>query len=245
MGIASISMEGHYICFQQVLANVGTFIFSTRKAWHTFRESISIFECFQYNDSYPMKNLLLVCALLLGAMALRAQSALQPVKIADGIQMGMPAEFYLMTEDEMAAVVLTYRKPFAMYKSTQTSDAVLSVNESVSNWPVEDLSIMRSFCRATVRSLHTEIEFIRDEIVEVNGRQLIVFEFKSVIEEAVDNDLPSPGIKAPAPPEHKYNYIQYAVVNGKVWVFNFYCPLGRMENWAETAKNMMQSIQID
>ena len=92
------------------------------------------------------------------------------------------------------------------------------------------------FYRASIANLYSQIDFIQSEIIKVNERQFIVFEFLGeVTEESLLGGVNS--IK-------KYNYIQYAPYGGKILLFNFNCAAKDQEKWQSVANEMMSSIRL-
>ena len=92
------------------------------------------------------------------------------------------------------------------------------------------------FYKASIANLYSQIDFIQSEIIKVNERQFIVFEFLGeVTEESLLGEVYS--IK-------KYNYIQYVPYSGKVLLFNFNCAANDQQKWQSVANEMMSSIRL-
>ncbi|MES2734219.1 MAG: hypothetical protein V4714_20900 [Bacteroidota bacterium] len=163
---------------------------------------------------------------------------LAKVTVAKGITVSMPANFTRMTDDEMANRYFTFRKPVAMFTSPDHS-ADLGFNISNSHWRKDDLPIAKDFYLSTIQTMYTKVDFIQKGVLKmVNKRQFAVFEFVS---EVVDDDEQSLNKGAVT---RQYSYIQYAIQDGKVLVFNFTCAARAKDKWQTTAQAVMKSVRL-
>ncbi|WKN32855.1 hypothetical protein PZB74_05790 [Porifericola rhodea] len=157
-------------------------------------------------------------------------------KIAENIEVGLPSTFMAMSEDVLNQRYLTARKPIAAYTNDkQVVD--FTVNTSNTRWQSSDLPILKDFYKASLMELYDEIEFSREEIEEINGKNYVVFEFSSIVK-------PDENALRAQSPIRRYTRIQYTVQGGKTLVFNFSCPQALQRAWEETAAEIMQSIII-
>lgn len=157
-------------------------------------------------------------------------------QITENIQVGIPQGFQPMTEDLMNQRYLTARQPIAAYTNEQQI-VDFTVNTSNTRWQVSDLPILKDFYKASLLELYDEVAFSREEIEEVNGQNYVVFEFTSTVR-------PEENALSAQSPVRKYTRIQYTVHNRQTLVFNFSCPQALQMKWEDTARQMMQSIQI-
>lgn len=158
------------------------------------------------------------------------------VQATKNITLAVPSDFQPMTDDQIADKYFTNRRPVAMY--TDPRNVVdLGVNESQTEWSEGDLAILKDFYKANISGLYTEVNYLREGLEEINGRSYAVFEFESVVKDDENVFSQKPEIR-------KYTYIQYAIVNGKSWVFNFTVPLKNKQDWQPIARDIMQSIKI-
>lgn len=154
------------------------------------------------------------------------------------ITVALPKSFRLMTDDEVVAEYTVYRKPLAMYRDEQ-APVHYGVNMSTSRWENKDLVILKSFYKATLLDLYSDIDFSQDTLITRGDYQYAVFEFTSAVKQTErEASIIS------ANPIRRYTYIQYTVVNGNVMVFNFSCTANLEYKWAETAKAMMEGIEL-
>ena len=80
-----------------------------------------------------------------------------------------------------------------------------------------------------------EVQFIQDEIMEINGKKFIVFEFIGSLES--ENAFSSKSSKT-------YTYIQYTSYNDQVLLFNLGCKARRLSEWQPIAKEIMESVKV-
>lgn len=160
------------------------------------------------------------------------------IELGSGISLRLPESFHPMPEDEIARKYISTRKPVAVFMSADRQ-ADFGINISITQWNPTDLPIMKDFYKATIMELHSDVAFIREEIVNVNGKDFAVLEFTSLVKEEESNSL------GPAkPPVQKYNFIQYTIFDKKTFVYNFNCPANQQARFRDTAQEIMNSIEM-
>ena len=165
----------------------------------------------------------------------------QPVKyvktkVSDAITMSLPQDFILMSQTDLNAKYVSSKAPIAAYTDfSRTVD--LGVNIAYSRWNQEDLEIMKSFYKSTIMGLYDEVQFITEEITEVNGNDFAVFEFLSSVSDTEGTTISQGTIS-------KYVRIQYTIVQSKTVLFNFSCPAIQKDRWAPIAKEILESVKI-
>lgn len=180
--------------------------------------------------------------LLLSVVFLTVSSFYQPAndyvktEVAEGITLSLPRSFIPVPENMIDQKYLSARKPIAAYTSEDQS-ADLGINTSNARWQADDLPMLQSFYRSSIMALYDEVNFLKEDIAKINGKDFAVFEFVSLVRPA-ENAL------ATQRPIRKYTYIQYTLHNGKTYVFNFNCPAEQQSQWQETASTIMQSVRI-
>jgi hypothetical protein len=176
-----------------------------------------------------MKRILLF-AFILTFAALSAWSQvmkLKPRKIAEGVTASLPANFYPMSNEDIAQRYPSTKKPLCMY--TDMDRAVdFGLNESKSSWAGGDLKVLQQVYKSTIISLYKKVDFIQEGIKNIKKRDYVFFEFTS---EAQGNV--------------KYTYLLYTVVNKKVLIFNFTCDQTQMKKWQETSRAIMETVKIN
>lgn len=185
-----------------------------------------------------VKQILITISLVLLTLTdLRSQEvSLKKVAINKDIKVALPEEFVQMTEQDINEKYISYRDPIALY-TTQDRAVDFGVNLSVTHWKPEDLKIMQEFYENSIRSLYSEVNFIKKEIETINDIPYAVFEFESSVEGESNAITQTNTIS-------KYTLIHYAIVNNKTVLFNFSSPLNAKDKWQAVAHEIMESIKI-
>ena len=158
------------------------------------------------------------------------------IKINDAISMSLPQDFTLMSQTDLNAKYVSSKAPIAVYTDfSRTVD--LGVNVAYSRWNPEDLEIMRSFYKSTIMGLYDEVQFITEDIQEINGKDFAVFEFLSSVSDEEGTAVGQSSIS-------KFVRIQYTIVKSKTVLFNFSCPARQKDRWAPIAKEILESVKI-
>jgi len=189
-------------------------------------------------NSLINQKIVMICLSIIASISLSAQQSveLKRQKITKEISMEIPVGFTDMAQGERVDKYVSSKAPLAMFTS-QDRLVDLGINENSSAWPGDDLEILQSLYKANISNLFTQVDFIQEEIKEIDGRKFIVFEFVSRI---TDEETTFGGNTSIS----KYTYIQYTLRNERVLLFNFSCPKRLRQQWQTTAKNMMESIRI-
>ncbi len=184
-----------------------------------------------------LRYLFAVAAVVLFISASNAQEiSLQKIKVNNDLRLALPEDFVPMTEQDIAAKFISYRDPIALYTSPdRTVD--FGVNLSVTHWKPEDIEIMKEFYENSIRTLYSDVKFIKQEIQTINDITYAVFEFESFVEGESNAVNQTSAIS-------KYTLIHYAIVNNKTILFNFTSPLREKEKWQPVAHQIMNSIKI-
>lgn len=157
-------------------------------------------------------------------------------QITEKIEIHLPEDFQPMSQELMDQRYLTARKPLAAF-TNERQMVDLTVSTSNTRWQVSDLPILKDFYKASLMELYDEVSFSREEIVEINGKNFVVFEFTSIV-------MPDDNALTARSPVRKYTRIQYTVNDGQTLVFNFTCPQAIQSRWEETANKVMRSVEI-
>lgn len=161
------------------------------------------------------------------------QGSLTREKITDDISMKIPSDFIPLVESERNRKIQSAKEPIALYSnSDRTVD--LGINETSSRWSIDDLAILKDFYKANILSLYTEVAFLQEEIITIDDRSFIAFEFNSKV---VDD-------RGLGKPIAKYTYILYTIRKNRVLLFNFSSPFRYRQAWQPVAQEMMNSIRI-
>lgn len=164
------------------------------------------------------------------------QVKLVKTKVTDAITMSLPQEFIAMSQSEIIDRYVSAKTPAAAYTDySRVVDLGLNITSSI--WHEKDLHIMTSFNKSSIMQIYDNVQFLTEEIVEINGRDFLVFEFLASV---TDEE----GVTVRQQSISKFIRIQYAILNRKMVVFNFSCPVHLKEKWQPLAKEMMSTIKI-
>lgn len=157
-------------------------------------------------------------------------------KVGENVIVYIPKSFVAMSEDDKSTKFLTSRDGMAFFTSEDRL-ADFTVNKSFSRWRPDDIEMMRSFYRSNILSLFDDVNFIREEVQEIEGNQFAVFEFTSLVKSEEDDLMGKPDLK-------KYVYIQYTIKDYQTYLFNFTCPLPIRKKWQPVAHDIMQKTIV-
>ena len=159
-------------------------------------------------------------------------------EIYQGISVSVPKSFRVMSEALLQERYIAARRPLAAY-TDPNQQVAFGLNVSNTRWQAGDLAMLKDFYRASVLELYDEVDFIKEEVEEINGQSFVVFEFVSVVRP--DEDDMSITNRQPI---RQYTYIQYTIHNDKTWVFDFSVPARTQNEWQEIAQKMMSSVRM-
>lgn len=185
----------------------------------------------------PLKLLITVVVLILPAVLMAQEVSLTKTKVTDDISLLVPSEFIPMGPQDIRNKFISYREPIAGYTSEDRS-VDLVVNVSKTPWSNQDMDLLKEFYENNIRNLFDEVNFIRNEVQEINGRDYAVFEFTSTVK----GDPNSLRNQAPV---NDYRMVLYAVQDFSVYIFTFYCPTRIMDSWQATAQEIMSNIRFN
>ena len=168
-------------------------------------------------------------------MSLPFQNAkLTRVKISEDISIKVPEDFTPLAEGQMLNRHVHFRQPLAFY--TDPNNVVdLAFNQNPTRWREADLDILKDFYKSNILSLYDDVDFMREEVVDIRGKKFAVFEFVSAVKGDQNSIRNSGALK-------KYTYIQYTIFNGTTLVCNMTTPANVQSRWAPTAAEVMNSI---
>ncbi|EMR02820.1 hypothetical protein [Cesiribacter andamanensis] len=186
-----------------------------------------------------MKKLpLYILALLPLLLAFSQVPKLVKTKVHDAITVSLPADFTAVGEQELSAKYVSYRKPLALY-TNPSKQADFSVNLSVTQWQHFDLPLVKDFYKASLSTLYSDIQWVKDEIQEIRGTNFALFEYVGTVADTEQENT----IKQTKPMQ-VYTYVAYGLVEGKVVVFTFTAPASQQQQWAPVAQAMVESIRL-
>jgi hypothetical protein len=185
-----------------------------------------------------IRLLFLLLTLLIFSLAIQAQEKWNKTEITEAIQVELPPQFTPVSEQDRAEKYISYRTPLALY-TTPDRKADFSVNLSVTPWADKDLPLMKDFYKASLSTLYSEIDWLREEIVEINKQPIAIFEYRGTVAQEEGENV----VRQLAPMQ-TYNYIAYVLKGGKVAVFTFSAPAGQQQLYQPVADRIMHSIKL-
>ena len=184
-----------------------------------------------------MKNYIILILISITFFSFTADNEkLVKTKVTDNITVDLPVSFQQMSEQDINSKYISYRKPLALYTS-ENKKADFGVNVSLTQWNSNDLDLMKRFFKSSIANLYDKVDFLKEDIEEINNIRYAVFEIISTVNPDENAILSKGAIQ-------KYSYLQYAIVNEKTILFNFTCPLNEKERWQSTVKDIMNSVKV-
>ena len=174
-------------------------------------------------------------AILLIAGVAFAQPKLKKVNINKELSVMLPQDFSPMPDDGIARQYPATTKPLAVYTSPN-GQIDFSVTQKISQFRSQDLKMMREFYKAALMERHSKIDFIRDEVTQIKGKDFIVFEYVS----SVEDERGASNLK----PVQKYSIVQYTISGNQMMIFTFHAPFMLKNEWQQPAREIMGSIKI-
>ena len=157
-------------------------------------------------------------------------------KVNDDITIMLPQEFTMMSPADLSRNYISSKEPLAAY-TDQSRSVSLGINLAYSQWNEEDLEIMTSFYKSNIMQLYDEVQFITEEIKEINGKNYAVFEFIASVTDEEGTTVSQSAIS-------KFVRIQYTIANKKTFLLNFSCPARQRDKWSPVAKEILESVKI-
>ena len=145
----------------------------------------------------------------------------------------MPAGFVPLPDDGIAVKYPSPRRPLAVY-SNPSGRIDFSVAVRPTTFESFDYAVLLKIYKSSIQRLYTKVDFLKEDIRTVNGRDFIYFEFVSTVSDVRRNSQLTP-IK-------KYQTVQYAILGTQLYVFTFVAPAEEQAQWQPTAQAVMNAI---
>jgi hypothetical protein len=185
-------------------------------------------------NGYKQMKLVSIFCLFIASLA-NAQSSppvLTPQVIADRIILNVPAEL----KEQPPTMQRGTSPALGIFVSTdQLTD--LTVNKSSLRWSAADAVLLSQFYKANILNLYDQVDMIQEGIREVDGRQVIYFEYTGQI-------VDEPNAFVEAKKRFDYTYIQYVIEDDGVLIFRLSAPGIRQRYWQNAAREIMENVQI-
>ncbi|WP_237587096.1 hypothetical protein [Pontibacter russatus] len=164
-----------------------------------------------------------------------AQPKLKKVQITKELSVMLPQDFTPLPIEEIAREYPASVEPLAVYTSPN-GQVDFSVTQKPTQFRQQDLDMLREFYKANLLETFSKIDFIRQEVTQVKGKDFIVFEFVSTVadERGVTN----------LAPVKKYSIVQYTIAGDQLLIFTLHVPFMMKNDWQQPAREIMSSIAL-
>ncbi|GAC1374560.1 MAG: hypothetical protein NVS3B25_06670 [Hymenobacter sp.] len=173
--------------------------------------------------------------LFLGLTAFVPRPKLTTAKLGAGLSVGVPAGFAPLPDDGIAAKYPSPRKPLAVY-SNPSGRVDYSVAVRPTTFESMDYAVLLKIYKASIQRLYTKVDFLKEDIRTVNGRDFMYFEFVSTVTDARRNSQLAP--------IRRYQAVQYAIQGTQLYIFTFVAPAEEQAQWQPTAQAVMGAITL-
>ena len=157
-------------------------------------------------------------------------------KVNDVISIKIPESFTPVPQGQIINKQIHFRQPIAMY-TDQENRVDLSFNQNPTRWREQDMPILKDFYKSNIMSLYDDVEFFKEELIDIRGRKFAVFEFISTVKGDPNSIRNNSGLR-------RYTYIEYTVYNGTTLIANLSAPASYRSSWSKTAEEIMNSIAL-
>jgi len=175
--------------------------------------------------------------LLIGLVAFAPKPKLTATKLGAGLSVGVPAGFAPLPDDGIAVKYPSPRRPLAVY-SNPSGRVDFSVAVRPTTFESFDYGVLLKIYKSSIQRLYTKVEFLKEDIRTVNGRDFMYFEFVSTVSDARrtgGNQLS---------PIKRYQTVQYAIQGQQLYIFTFVAPAEEQAQWQPTAQAVMGAITL-
>lgn len=157
----------------------------------------------------------------------KAKPKLAKRTVSNGVKIKLPKEFTPMVDSDIALRYFTHNKPLAMYTS-EDRNIGFGFNVATVNWGFGEIELLRKFYKASVLSMFNKVDIIDEGVKTVKGQEYAYLEFTSSVDRIKN-----------------YFYVQYIVLNNRIFIFHTMCPAHMSKDYQETARAMMNSMKVN
>jgi hypothetical protein len=166
-------------------------------------------------------------------------------KMVEGITVAMPKDYTQMSDDDIANKYPSTKKPVSMFTNLdRTVDFGLNISKS--RWGGLDLRILKDVFRSTIIQSYDTVMFIQEDIISINGRPYVRYEYNSLFDNTQGYHYLLISILAKTVGEAEVNTEKLAPDNANhLLIFNFYCAKAFQAANQPIARAMMETIHVN
>lgn len=170
---------------------------------------------------------------------------LKTQKMVEGITVAMPKDFTQMSDDDVASKYPSTKKPVSIFTNLdRTVDFGLNISKS--RWGGYDLQILKDIFRSTIVESYDTVMFIQEDIISINGRPYVRYEYNSLFDKTQGYHYLLISILAKTVGEAEVNTEKLAPENANhLLIFNFYCAKAFQSANQPIARAMMETIHVN
>jgi hypothetical protein len=190
-----------------------------------------------------MKNIVFVALAFVFLSASGPKLKVQ--KLVDGITVSMPKDYTQMSDDDVANKYPSTKKPVSMFTNLdRTVDFGLNISKS--RWGGLDLKILKDVFRSTIVQSYDTVIFIQEDIVSINGRPYVRYEYNSLFDNTQGYHYLLISILAKTIGEAEVDTEKLAPDNANhLLIFNFYCAKAFQAANQPIARAMMETVHVN
>ena len=152
---------------------------------------------------------------------------LEKKQILNGkIEILLPKEFEVMSEDMMKLKYPSERRPTLVY-TDKTGGINVAFNHSANKASQRQIDAFKDNLFSTFKNLYPSAEWKGTGVKEINGRKVGYLE---LVTPAIDTKI--------------YNLIFFTDLDGKLLLCTFNCVDKKQKDWIEPAKQIMNSLTV-
>lgn len=179
----------------------------------------------------PLKNiaLILLAVLALGLFRLpdpaHAEELEERAALNGRVTLLAPKNFTPLPENLLKSKYPSEWRPSEVL-SNESGSVNLAFSHATGEVPA-DVDVLRQGLSEPFHKIYAEAKWLRDEVIEVNGRKFVLFE---MITRSIDGDI--------------HNILYMTPLDGRLLLISFNTTKEEASQWLEIGRRMLQSIKI-
>ncbi|MBN2008701.1 hypothetical protein JW960_05105 [candidate division KSB1 bacterium] len=174
-----------------------------------------------------IKYLAVICIMVINhTFASTAVNLVSTRVIDDRVEMLVPSNFQIMSEDVLKLKYPSEQRPTKVY-TNEAGSVNLAFRLTDSAIPHGDISKGLPVLNTMFSHLYPSAHWLDSQVLSINNRQFGKFE---LITPAVDTQF--------------YNLMFVCELDGRMLLFTFNCPKNQMKDWRPSAYKIMKSVRI-